>query len=216
MPETLFEKVWKRHEVASTDDATLLYIDRHLVHEVTSPQAFEGLRLAGRKVRRPELTFATVDHNVPTENQLDIRDPLSRRQVETLRTNCREFGVTLYDINSGHQGIVHVIGPELGLTLPGTDDRLRRQPHQHPRRLRGARLRHRHERGRARPGDADSLARAPAEVVRHRGDRASSPLGSSPRTSSSPSSAPSAPAGRPGTSSNTTGRRSRPCRWKAG
>ncbi len=120
MPETLFEKVWKRHEVTTTDEATLLYIDRHLVHEVTSPQAFEGLRLAGRKVRRPDLTFATLDHNVPTENQLDIRDPLSRKQVETLRANCREFGVTLYDIASGHQGIVHVIGPELGLTLPGT------------------------------------------------------------------------------------------------
>jgi 3-isopropylmalate/(R)-2-methylmalate dehydratase large subunit len=119
MPETLLEKVWKRHEVLVTEDSTLLYIDRHLVHEVTSPQAFEGLRLAGRKVRRPELTFATVDHNVPTENQLDIREPMSRRQVETLRANCREFGVTLYDINSGHQGIVHVIGPELGVTLPG-------------------------------------------------------------------------------------------------
>jgi 3-isopropylmalate/(R)-2-methylmalate dehydratase large subunit len=119
MSETLFEKVWKRHVVAATEQATLLYIDRHLVHEVTSPQAFEGLRLAGRRVRRPELTFATVDHNVPTENQFDIRDPLSRRQVETLRANCHEFGVTLYDIASGHQGIVHVIGPELGLTLPG-------------------------------------------------------------------------------------------------
>ena len=119
MPETLFEKVWNRHVVAATDEATLLYIDRHLVHEVTSPQAFDGLRLAGRQVRRPDLTFATVDHNVPTENQFDIRDPLSRRQVETLRANCREFGVTLYDIQSGHQGIVHVIGPELGLTLPG-------------------------------------------------------------------------------------------------
>jgi 3-isopropylmalate/(R)-2-methylmalate dehydratase large subunit len=119
MPETLFEKVWKRHEVVVRDDATLLSIDRHLVHEVTSPQAFEGLRLAGRKVRRADLTFATVDHNVPTENQLDIREPMSRRQVETLRVNCREFGLTLYDIQSGHQGIVHVIGPELGLTLPG-------------------------------------------------------------------------------------------------
>jgi 3-isopropylmalate/(R)-2-methylmalate dehydratase large subunit len=96
-----------------------LYIDRHLVHEVTSPQAFEGLRLARRRVRRPDLTFATPDHNVPTENQLDIREPMSRRQVETLRANCGEFGVTLYDIGSGHQGIVHVIGPELGLTLPG-------------------------------------------------------------------------------------------------
>ncbi len=120
MPETLFEKVWNRHVVAATEEATLLYIDRHLVHEVTSPQAFDGLRLAGRRVRRPDLTFATVDHNVPTDNQLDIRDPLSRRQVETLRANCPEFGVTLYDIRSGHQGIVHVIGPELGLTLPGT------------------------------------------------------------------------------------------------
>ena len=119
MAETLFEKVWKRHEVAATDEATLLYIDRHLIHEVTSPQAFDGLRLAGRTVRRPELSFATLDHNVPTENQLDIREPMSRRQVETLRNNCREFGVTLYDIGGGHQGIVHVIGPELGLTLPG-------------------------------------------------------------------------------------------------
>jgi 3-isopropylmalate/(R)-2-methylmalate dehydratase large subunit len=120
MPETLFEKVWNRHVVESTDDATLLYIDRHLVHEVTSPQAFEGLRLAGRRVRRPDLTFATIDHNVPTDNQLDIRDPLSRKQVEALRANCRDFGVALYDIKGGRQGIVHVIGPELGLTLPGS------------------------------------------------------------------------------------------------
>ena len=119
MTKTLFEKVWKRHEVLATEEATLLYIDRHLIHEVTSPQAFEGLRLEGRTVRRPDLTFATVDHNVPTENQLDIREPMSRRQVEILRENCREFGVALYDVNSGRQGIVHVIGPELGLTLPG-------------------------------------------------------------------------------------------------
>ena len=120
MPETLFEKVWNRHVVRATDDSTLLYIDRHLIHEVTSPQAFDGLRLAGRKARRPDLTFATVDHNVPTDNQLDIRDPLSRRQVETLRSNCKEFGLNFYDIQSGRQGIVHVIGPELGLTLPGS------------------------------------------------------------------------------------------------
>ncbi len=120
MPETLFEKVWNRHAVFSTPQSNLLYIDRHLVHEVTSAQAFEGLRLSGRRVRRPDLTFATVDHNVPTDNQLDIRDPMSRRQVETLRANCREFGIALYDIQSGRQGIVHVIGPELGLTLPGT------------------------------------------------------------------------------------------------
>jgi len=120
MPATLFQKVWDRHVLTTTSEATLLYIDRHLVHEVTSPQAFDGLRLAGRRVRRPDLTFATIDHNVPTENQLDIRDALSRRQIETLRANCREFGVTLYDIKSGRQGIVHIIGPELGLTLPGT------------------------------------------------------------------------------------------------
>jgi 3-isopropylmalate/(R)-2-methylmalate dehydratase large subunit len=119
MAETLFEKIWNRHVVEQTDEATLLYIDRHLLHEVTSPQAFEGLRLAGRRVRRPDLTFATVDHNVPTDNQVSIADPLSRRQVEAMRANCPEFGIALYDIASGRQGIVHVIGPELGLTLPG-------------------------------------------------------------------------------------------------
>ncbi len=119
MAETLFEKVWNRHVVEQTDEATLLYIDRHLLHEVTSPQAFEGLRLAGRRVRRPDLTFATVDHNVPTDDQVSIADPLSRRQVEAMRANCPEFGIALYDIASGRQGIVHVIGPELGLTLPG-------------------------------------------------------------------------------------------------
>ena len=119
MPATLFDKVWTRHEVLNRGGASLLYIDRHLLHEVTSPQAFDGLRLAGRSVRRPDLTFATLDHNIPTENQLDIREPMSRRQVEVMRANCKEFGVTLYDIGSGRQGIVHVIGPELGLTLPG-------------------------------------------------------------------------------------------------
>src|SRR6058998_3250656 len=116
----MFEKIWDSHVVREEPGKpALLYVDLHLVHEVTSPQAFEGLRLAGRTVRRPDLTFATLDHNVPTESQFDIRDPLSRRQVETLRANCREFGVTLYDIQSGHQGIVHVISPQLGLTLPG-------------------------------------------------------------------------------------------------
>lgn len=119
MPQTLFHKVWDRHVVFSEGERTLLYIDRHLIHEVTSPQAFQGLRDSGRSVRRPDLTFATPDHNIPTENQLDIREPLSRRQVEALRRNCRDFGVTLYDVKSGRQGIVHVIGPELGITLPG-------------------------------------------------------------------------------------------------
>ena len=119
---TLLDKVWDAHVVRELEDGrTLLYIDRHLVHEVTSPQAFEGLRLSGRKVRRPDLTFATVDHNVPTSanRHLPIADPLARQQVETLRGNVVEFGVPLFDFNSGRQGIVHVIGPELGLTLPG-------------------------------------------------------------------------------------------------
>jgi 3-isopropylmalate/(R)-2-methylmalate dehydratase large subunit len=120
-PKTLFEKIWETHVVVEEPGKpSLIYIDRHLVHEVTSPQAFEGLRLAGRKVRRPDLTFATMDHNVPTTRRgSPIEDPISAQQIETLATNCKEFGVTLYDLNSPEQGIVHVIGPELGLTLPG-------------------------------------------------------------------------------------------------
>ncbi|HYJ46838.1 MAG TPA: 3-isopropylmalate dehydratase large subunit [Pyrinomonadaceae bacterium] len=120
-PRTLFEKLWDSHTVREpAGEPALLYIDLHLVHEVTSPQAFEGLRAAGRKIRRPDLTVATIDHNVPTtDRRLPITDPVSAKQIETLRTNCREFGVRLYDINSEEQGIVHVIGPELGLTQPG-------------------------------------------------------------------------------------------------
>jgi 3-isopropylmalate/(R)-2-methylmalate dehydratase large subunit len=120
-PKTMFEKIWESHVVhEEPGKPSLIYIDRHLVHEVTSPQAFEGLRLSGRKVRRPELTFATMDHNVPTTlRSLPIADPISAQQIETLRTNCREFGVTLFDLDSPEQGIVHVIGPELGVTLPG-------------------------------------------------------------------------------------------------
>ena len=140
---------------------SLLYIDLHLVHEVTSPQAFESLRLAGRTVRRPDRTLATADHNVPTDGSTaaaQIRDQLSRVQVETLERNCREFGVPIYSIGSARQGIVHVIGPELGVTQPGHDDRLRRLAHLHPRRLRRARVRHRHERGRARARHPDAAA----------------------------------------------------------
>ena len=120
-PRTMFQKIWDKHLVhQQSPSQCLLYIDLHLVHEVTSPQAFEGLRLAGRKVRRPELTIATQDHNVPTTNRsLPIADPISRQQIETLRNNCGEFGVRLYDLDSINQGIVHVIGPELGLTQPG-------------------------------------------------------------------------------------------------
>ena len=121
-PRTLFDKVWDAHVVRVLDDGrSLLYIDRHLVHEVTSPQAFEGLRMTKRPVRRPDLTFATVDHNVPTAaRHLPIADPMARAQVEALRSNSVAFGIPLFDFDSGRQGIVHVIGPELGLTLPGT------------------------------------------------------------------------------------------------
>ena len=121
MGQTLFEKIWARHVVQELPNGTtLLYIDRHLVHEVTSPQAFEGLRLAGRRVRRPELTIATMDHNVPTDDRTVIRDPISKAQIDALSKNCAEFGIRLYDLASDRQGIVHIIGPELGLTLPGT------------------------------------------------------------------------------------------------
>ncbi len=120
MAKTIFEKIWDAHVVEVLDDGTtLLYIDRHLVHEVTSPQAFEGLRLADRRVRRPDLTFATMDHNVPTLDRGHIADPVSKAQIEALEQNCADFEVTLYGLDSDKQGIVHVIGPEQGLTLPG-------------------------------------------------------------------------------------------------
>jgi 3-isopropylmalate/(R)-2-methylmalate dehydratase large subunit len=118
MPQSLFEKIWQAHEVSPG----LIFVDLHLVHEVTSPQAFESLRLAGRRVRRPDRTLATVDHNVPTDGSTtlaQIRDELSRVQVETLERNCAEFGVPLYSLGDDKQGIVHVIGPELGVTQPG-------------------------------------------------------------------------------------------------
>src|SRR5918993_5419705 len=119
--KTLFDKLWSAHIVReSRGEPTLLYIDLHLIHEVTSPQAFDGLRQAGRKVRRADLTFGTVDHNVPTtDRSLPIADANAAKQVETLRRNCHEFGIQLFDIHSPEQGIVHVIGPELGLTQPG-------------------------------------------------------------------------------------------------
>jgi 3-isopropylmalate/(R)-2-methylmalate dehydratase large subunit len=121
MPRTLFDKLWAAHLVrAAAGEPDLLYVDLHLVHEVTSPQAFDGLRAANRRVRRPDLTAATVDHNVPTSDRgLPIADETAARQIEALRRNCREFGVRLFDIHSAEQGIVHVIGPELGLTQPG-------------------------------------------------------------------------------------------------
>ncbi|MBI3598547.1 MAG: 3-isopropylmalate dehydratase large subunit [Nitrospirae bacterium] len=120
-PRTLFEKIWDNHIVhQGAGEPALIYIDCHLVHEVTSPQAFAGLRIAGRKVRRTDKTFATMDHNVPTSDRsLPIVDPISKQQIDTLVQNCRDFGITLFDLQSKDQGIVHIIGPELGLTLPG-------------------------------------------------------------------------------------------------
>jgi 3-isopropylmalate/(R)-2-methylmalate dehydratase large subunit len=121
-PKTLFEKVWDAHLVAAPEgEPAILYIDLHLIHEVTSPQAFEGLRLAGRPVRRPDRCVATIDHNVPTikQDRLIIADQIASKQISTLRENCKEFGIELYDVESPEQGIVHVIGPELGITKPG-------------------------------------------------------------------------------------------------
>src|SRR4249920_1453287 len=127
---TLFDKIWDEHVVVNGNQIekdsnglgqSLIYIDRHLVHEVTSPQAFESLHQRGKKVRRPDSTIATVDHNVPTNDRsLPMVDQTSKIQIETLTKNCREFGITIFDIDSPYQGIVHVIGPELGFTLPGT------------------------------------------------------------------------------------------------
>ena len=121
MAKSIYEKIWDAHLVhEEPGQDAILYIDRHFVHEVTSPQAFEGLRLAGRKVRRPELTFATMDHNIPTtDRSRPIDDPLSAQQVETLAQNCRDFGIRCFDMHDRRSGIVHIIGPELGITQPG-------------------------------------------------------------------------------------------------
>src|SRR5881396_3652192 len=120
MPKTVAQKLWDAHIVTSTQgEPDLLFVDLHLVHEVTSAQAFEGLRLAGRRVRRPDLTVATMDHNVPTRGGARAADELSRKQMDVLAENCRREGIPLHQIGSRRQGIVHVIGPELGLTQPG-------------------------------------------------------------------------------------------------
>jgi 3-isopropylmalate/(R)-2-methylmalate dehydratase large subunit len=127
MSRTLFEKVWDAHVVrAAEGEPALLYIELHLIHEVTSPQAFEGLRAAGRSVRRPDLTIGTIDHNVPTtDRSLPIVDSIAEKQMALLRSNCSEFGISLFDIDSADQGIVHVIGPAL-IDPTRHDDRLRR------------------------------------------------------------------------------------------
>jgi 3-isopropylmalate/(R)-2-methylmalate dehydratase large subunit len=121
MGKTLFDKIWDKHVVKELPGGeVLLYIDRHLVHEVTSPQAFEGLRIQNRKVRHPDLTFATTDHNVPTDSRTEITDPVAKAQVDALAQNCADNGITFYGMESDKQGVVHIIGPEQGITLPGT------------------------------------------------------------------------------------------------
>ena len=213
-PTTLLDKIWSDHEVADG----LIYIDLHLVHEVTSAQAFDGLRLAGRRVRRPDRTIATADHNVPTDGTpvaARIKDELSRVQVETLERNCAEFGVPVYSLGSDRQGIVHVIGPELGITQPGHDDRLRRQPHRDARRVRRARLRHRHERGRARPRHA---VPRPAQAAARCGSATSGELGFGVTAKDlilGDDRPDGRRAARSATSSSTPGRRSRRSRWRA-
>ncbi len=162
MPKTMFEKIWEAHEVSDG----LIYIDLHLVHEVTSPQAFDGLRLAERKVRRPDRTLATADHNVPTDGTptaAKITDVLSRKQVETLEENCAEFGVPIYSLGSDLPGHRPRDRPRAGRDAAGHDDRLRRLPHLDARRLRRAGVRHRHLGGRARPRHADADAEAPED-----------------------------------------------------
>ena len=172
-PQTLSEKVWEQHVVHRADgEPDLLYIDLHLVHEVTSPQAFDGLRMNGRGVRRPELTVATMDHNVPTIGlELGITDPISRKQIETLADELR--GVRHPPLRHGRSGPGHRARhrPRAGPDPAGHDDRLRRQPHVDARRVRSARVRHRHERGRARPRDPDPPPAAPGHDGDHRRGR---------------------------------------------
>ena len=120
MGQTLFDKVWKKHVLHGKEgEPQLLYIDLHLIHEVTSPQAFEGLRIQNRKLRRPDLTFATLDHNVPTIDIFNIKDEIANKQITTLQQNVKDFGVHIFDMGSDEQGIVHMVGPETGLTQPG-------------------------------------------------------------------------------------------------
>ena len=175
---TLAEKVWADHLVKRGEDGApdLIYIDLHLVHEVTSPQAFDGLRAEGRPVRRPDLTIATEDHNTPT---IDIDKPIaditSRTQIETLRRNAKEFGVRLHSLGDAEQGIVHIVGPQLGLTMPGVTVVCGDSPHLHARRVRRDGVRHRHERGRARARHADAAAEAVQDDGDHGRGHAASP-----------------------------------------
>ena len=171
---TLFEKVWESHVVVAPEgEPALLYIDLHLLHEVTSPQAFEGLRLAGRTVRRPDRAVATVDHNVPTTaNRLIIEDAIAAKQMDALRANCAEFGIPLYDVQSAgtRDRACHRSGARR--YQAGHDHRLRRQPHQHPWRIRRAGFRHRHFGSGARSGHPVPAAIAAQNLPHHGGRRA--------------------------------------------
>ena len=170
-PRTIIEKLWDSHLVVPQGPETpaLLYIDLHLVHEVTSPQAFSGLRARGLKVRRPDLTVATTDHSIPTTpRNLPIVDQIAATQVDQLEKNCRDFGIPCYGFQSDRQGIVHVIGPELGYTQPGMTVVCGDSPHRDARRVRSPRLRHRHQRSGARAGDAMPVA-APLEDLQGSG-----------------------------------------------
>jgi 3-isopropylmalate/(R)-2-methylmalate dehydratase large subunit len=216
-PRTLFEKIWDAHVVhEEAGQPALLYVDLHLVHEVTSPQAFEGLRLTGRKVRRPDLTLATMDHNVPTtDRSLPILDQISAKQMETLTRNCDEFGVTLFGLNDPRQGIVHIIGPEMGVTQPGMTI-VCGDSHTSTHGAFGALA--------FGIGTSEVEHVLATQTCRKAGPRrwrfaskatARCRLASPARTSSSPSSARSARRARPVTSSNTPALRFARFRWKA-
>lgn len=143
----MFEKIWDNHVIHQEEGKpSVIYIDLHLVHEVTSPQAFEGLRLAGRKVRRPDQTFATMDHNVPTKDRFNITDPISKQQIDTLTQNCKDFGVTLYDLDSIDQGVVHVMVLNSDLLIRAKRS-FAATAYFHTRRIRRIGIRYRNERG---------------------------------------------------------------------
>ena len=214
-PERSSEKVWERHVVRHGEgEPDLLYIDLHLIHEVTSPQAFDGLRLAGRTVRRPDLTVATMDHNVPTENiDQPVADPISREADGGARGELRRVRHPPLPDGRARPGHRARHRPRAGAHAAGPHHRLRRQPHVDARRVRRAGVRHRHQRGRARARDPDAAPGAPGHDGRHRRRRAAASA-SPPRTSCSRSSTASAPAAASVRSSSTAARRSARSRWK--
>ncbi len=213
-PQTLIDKLWSAHEIARREDgAALLWVDRHYVHE-GSFLAFSQMKERGRPVAEPGLTFGMADHYVPTRGRdRAIADPSIAAMVTTLEANAAASGISLFGLGDPRQGIVHVVGPEQGLTLAGPADRVRRQPHLDPRRFRRLRLRHRRVRGRARADDADAVAEK-AEAHARDGRAARRPPASAPRTLRCPSSRASAPTGRRVMPSNLPAAPLRRCRWK--